>query len=94
MGIVSNKSPPPEEASIECDKAIERLVDEIMNNRSINLSMVPDIIERRIYRRLLILIIGHIKETLSEVSIDVLHHRITLTITPLSDAVDPSPDAS
>lgn len=93
MGIVNTKNAPPE-TMIECDRAIERLVDEIMNNRSINLSMVPDIIERRIYRRLLILLIGHIKETLSEVSMDVLHHRITLTITPLDDAVDPSPDAS
>lgn len=83
------QSPPP----IECDAAIERLVDEIMKNRSINLSMVPDIIERRIYRRLLILIVGHIKEALSDVSVDVLNHRITLTITPLDDD-NPSPDVS
>lgn len=94
MGMLSSKIlSSDQEYEPECDKAIEKIVDEIMNNKSINLSMVPDIIERRVYRNLLIMLIGHIKEALSDLSVIVLNHRITVTVTPVDDSTtDPSPE--
>lgn len=67
----------------EIDKNIKELVFNILKNKNINLSFLPDSIERRLYENLLSFGIEEIKELISTVRIQFLNYEITLDMHPL-----------
>jgi hypothetical protein len=72
--------------SEESLKRIEEFVDKIMQDPAINSKYLPDIVEKQIYKNVLIMGLGMIKQILSTTEIRTLGHKITLTMEPLSDA--------
>jgi hypothetical protein len=65
------------------EEAINVIVERYIHNEKINNRFIPDVVERRIYRNTLKLIIGIMKDTVENASVDVLGHRVTFTMTPL-----------
>lgn len=66
--------------SITEHEAMKALVDHIMKNRAINISMVPDSIERQLYMNILTAGFAWLKETIDTVHIEILDHVITFHI--------------
>lgn len=65
------------------EEAVNVIVERYIHNEKINNRFIPDVVERRIYRNTLKLIIGIMKDTVENASIDVLGHKITFTMTPI-----------
>jgi len=65
------------------DNDIEKLVQQFLRNRSINLSFLPDSIEKKLYNQLLSFGIEEIREIVSTVKIQFLNQEITLDMHPL-----------
>lgn len=66
--------------SVVCEKAIEEIVGKFMANSSINSPLVPDFIERQIYRNALTLALGLAEEVLAGAKLEVLGHRVELRL--------------
>lgn len=67
------------------EEAVNAIVERYIRNEKINNRFIPDAVERRIYRNTLKLIIGIMKDTVENASIDVLGHKVTFTMTPLQN---------
>ncbi len=65
------------------EAAIDRVVQRLLSNPSVNQAYVPDSLERKVYERLLTQVIGTLKETLESTKIEILDHVITLHMAPL-----------
>lgn len=68
--------------------AIAKFVDDLLKDDNINLTLVPDSIEKRVYMRLFVMVLSGIKEGLEEVHLDIMGHRITLHIEPIPETED------
>lgn len=84
MGNYFSKEPERENKK-EIDKNIKELVFNILKNKNINLSFLPDSIERKLYENLLSFGIEEIKELISTVRIQFLNYEITLNMHPLDN---------
>jgi hypothetical protein len=67
-------------SSVVCGEAIDEIVDKFMANSSINSPLVPDFIERQIYRNALTLALGLAEEVLAGAKLEVLGHRVELRL--------------
>lgn len=65
------------------EKAIDAIIDRLMADDNVNQRFIPDIIERKLYKNMMSIIIGLAQETIQNSSIDVLGHRLSFTLTPL-----------
>lgn len=72
------------------DRVLDNIVIRFLENENINNRYIPDAIERRMYRNVLKLVIGHLSEVVEGTRFDVLGHRISLSITPIP-AAEPRP---
>jgi len=61
---------------------IENIVDRFLHSEFTNNPLIPDFIERRLYRNVVKLIIVILKETLETANVDVLGHRIIFSLEP------------
>ena len=66
--------------SVVCEKAIDDIVERFMANSSINSHLVPDFIERQIYKNALTLALGLAEEVLAGAKLEVLGHRVELRL--------------
>jgi len=66
------------------DQAIEAFVMAQLKNADINISYLPDSIEKQIYINLIKIIIGNLHQITDSVRIELLNHVITLKIEPKS----------
>ena len=64
---------------------IEEFVNELLADPDVNLSMVPDAIERSIQRRVLLALFKTIAKVVDGVSVDLLGHTLKLRIEPKSE---------
>ena len=71
-----------ENNSISSD-SISKFVDELLNNKEVNMSYVPDGVEKEIYKNLLVYGLNIMKEVISKSKVEVVGHEITFTIKPL-----------
>jgi hypothetical protein len=61
---------------------IEKFVNEILNNKDVNISYLPDGAEKEIYKNLLVYILNITKELIKTTKVEVVGHEITFTIKP------------
>lgn len=59
-------------------KKIDEIIDSFLMNENINLQLVPDTIERKIYRNVFIVAFGLLDELISNSSIKFLGHEIVM----------------
>ena len=60
---------------------IDEIVEGFMQNNSVNTPLLPDFIEKAVYKNVITLMMGIAEEVLAETSIEVLGHRIKLRLT-------------
>lgn len=64
--------------------AIDVFIDEVLlKNKDVNCSLVPDFMEKDVYRNVLRVIIGNITEIVKSCRIEILNHVITVHIDPI-----------
>ncbi len=71
-----------EELSPE-DIVIENLVKRYLQDEHINSKLIPDFIEKKLYRNVLKIITGILKDTVENAEVTVLDHRIKFIIEPI-----------
>lgn len=81
MGYIFSKKKEEDNTS----QQIKDLVTKILLNKNINLTFLPDSIERKIYEKLLTFGIDELKELLSSVKIQFLNYEITLDMHPIEN---------
>lgn len=59
-------------------ESVKKLVDDMLENDSINSTMIPDYIERKIYTNVFTILIGIMKEIIDDTSINILNQNIKL----------------
>ena len=73
------------------DKAIQKLVKDILKDQTTNNTLVPDLLEEKIYQNILKVVMSHIKLTLESTNIEFMNHKINFIVTPIekeSDNID------
>jgi hypothetical protein len=81
MGNILKKSQKPEKT--ETDIIIDNLVKKMLENKKINLQLVPDSLEEKMYRTILEVLIAHIEDMTKTIKIQFLNHEITLDFHPI-----------
>jgi hypothetical protein len=71
-----------ENNSISSDN-ISKFVDELLDNKEVNMSYLPDGVEKQVYKNLLIYGLNIMKEVISTSKVQVVGHEITFTIKPI-----------
>ena len=72
----------------ELSKAkIDEFVEQLLNDKNVNIGYLPDFVERQIYKNVFNLIIGLLNNTLSTASVKLLGHQLTFMITPETDEI-------
>lgn len=61
-------------------KAIEEFVDQLLKDEDINIGLLPDSIEKKIYSNVLKLIVSILDKLLDSCEIRLLNHKITFDI--------------
>ena len=59
---------------------IETFVDEMMQNKSINFSMIPDYIEKKLYVNVFSIVLNILDSLLDSISIQIMGHKISIDI--------------
>lgn len=70
------------ELSEKSMKKIDEIIDTFLMNENINLQIVPDTIERKIYRNIFIVAFGLLDELIASSSIKFLGHEIVMKMQP------------
>jgi hypothetical protein len=70
-----------EKESISSEQ-IEKFVNEILNNKDVNMEYIPDAAEKEIYKKILIYGLNIAKELIKTAKVEVIGHEITFTIKP------------
>ena len=63
------------------DEKIKKLVKKILDNKDINIGLLPDSIESKLYENIIRLLLSLIKETLDTTKIEFLGHGLQLQLT-------------
>lgn len=61
---------------------IDKIIENLISKKDVNMSYVPDIIEKEIYKNLIIYFFGIFKEVVDTTKIEFLEHEITFIIKP------------
>jgi len=62
--------------------SVAKLVDNMLENDNVNSSIIPDYVERKIYTNVFTILIGIMKETIDDTSINLLNQNIKFVMTP------------
>ena len=65
--------------SISTDK-IEEFVDGMIQNKSINFTMIPDYIEKKLYVNVFSIVLNILDMLLDSVNVEIMGHKITIDI--------------
>ena len=60
--------------------AADKIVENLISKKDVNMSYVPDVIEKEIYKNLIIYFFGIFKEIVDTTKIEFLEHEITFII--------------
>jgi TolA-binding protein len=63
---------------------VNQYITTLLNNESINISLLPDVAERKIYNDIFTIIMNIMNETLKTTKIEFIGHEITFTVKPIS----------
>ena len=62
---------------------IDKFINELLNDKNVNIKYIPDQAERKIYKNVFLLLIRIIDHTIKSSKIQFLGHEITLTLNPI-----------
>ncbi len=88
MGNIFRKEKKSSSKKLKFDKdsisseQIEKFVNELLNNKDVNINYLPDVAEKEIYKNLLIYILNIAKEVIKSAKIEAVGHEITFIIKP------------
>ena len=84
MGTGASKRDEKEEVyKSESSKVIDEIVDRYLADELVNNPRIPDFIEKRLYRNMVKIIIGIIKDTSENANVEVLGRKITSSMEPI-----------
>jgi hypothetical protein len=66
---------------------INQSVERMINNSTVNISYIPDFVERQIYRNVFRILIGLVDELTSQTSLEVLGHHLTFNLEALTKKI-------
>lgn len=61
---------------------LDSVVDAFMEDNRINNPLIPDFVERALYRNVLKLVVGLVQQSLGTVGVDFFGHRIRVSLEP------------
>lgn len=61
---------------------IESFVDDVLADPSVNISLLPDAIERPLYTNLIKIVLNVLQKTLAGIKLDLVNHELSLEINP------------
>lgn len=64
-------------------EAIRKLVNDMLKDKNINNTLIPDIIEEKIYKSIITVVMSQIKLTLESTKIEFMNHEIHFTVKPI-----------
>ena len=85
--LFKKKSKPKQEIDFNSEQhlssiAIDKIVDDLIQKKEINITYFPDIVEKQIYKNFIIYFFGLIKIIINSTKIEFLNHEILLSIQP------------
>ena len=63
----------------------ETEIDDLLDNKEVNMSYLPDGVEKQIYKNLLVYGLNIVKEVISTSKIEIAGHEITFNIKPVEN---------
>lgn len=66
-------------------EAIRKLVNDMLNDKNINNTLIPDLIEEKIYQNVIKVVMSQIKLTLESTKIEFMNHEILFTVKPIAN---------
>ena len=67
------------------DDAIETFVKDMLKDPSVNIGLMPDAVESRVYVNMFKILVGILKKTCEDATINVMGHRIRFTVEPINE---------
>jgi predicted RNase H-like nuclease (RuvC/YqgF family) len=67
---------------------VDEFVEKLLEDESVNMSYLPDFIERQMYKNVLNLVIGLLNNTLNTATLNVIGHQLSFAIKPLDEKLD------
>lgn len=62
---------------------IEEFIESVLKNENINIDYLPDVVEKQIYKNVLLLLFNLIDKSVDKLSIQFIGHEIKLVIQPI-----------
>lgn len=77
----------------ETEEAVDRVINSILSDPEHNFSLIPDALERQIYRKISESAISSLRAALSQIDIKILGHRLEFRLVPQIEVDIPEDDA-
>ena len=61
---------------------IQDIVKQLLKNKNINVGLLPDAIEGKLYENMIKIVLAILQDTLKETKIDLLGHQIKISLIP------------
>lgn len=74
----------PNELRSKSEKNIDKYINEILSNPETNISWLPDIVERRLYKNIAVVLLNVVETTVENSEMTFLGHRIKLVMDPIT----------
>jgi hypothetical protein len=66
-----------------CSKTIDAVVEEFLKDNGLNSAFIPDFVEKKLYKNVLVLALSAMNRVLDTVHVEFLGHRIEFTMKPV-----------
>lgn len=66
-------------------KQMDMFVEKLLNDKNVNIKYLPDFVEKQLYRNVFTILLGLIENLVDSVEIQLMGHRISMYVTPVSD---------
>ena len=64
---------------------IQEIVKQLLKNKNINVGLLPDAIEGKLYENMIKIVLAILQDTLQDTKIDLLGHQIKMSLIPQSN---------
>jgi hypothetical protein len=65
------------------EEKLDEFIDEILKDQNINIDYFPDVVERKIYRNVLILMFSLLNKSIDTASVQFIGHEIKFVMSPM-----------
>jgi hypothetical protein len=64
------------------DKHVDEYIDQLLSDKKVNITLLPDAIEHRIYKNVILTLLQVLSTTCDQTKISILGHDLTIHIDP------------